>query len=115
MTAINWLKKSFFDWDKQVPSSTLAVYRIFFGALMLFSTLRFLMNGWVYDFYIQPEFHFSYLGFEWIPYPEPFVLYFIFILLAISSICILLGFFYRLSIIIFFIDDIELGITRFFH
>lgn len=103
MTATNLLKKSFFDWDKQVPSSTLAVYRIFFGALMLFSTLRFLMNGWVYDFYIQPEFHFSYLGFGWIPYPEPIVLYFIFILLIISSISILLGFFYRLNIIIFFI------------
>lgn len=103
MTAISRLHKTFFDWHREVSSSTLALYRILFGALMLFSTSRFLLNGWVYDFYIQPEFHFSYLGFGWIPYPNPGVLYFIFAMMILSSIGIMLGFFYRISALTFFI------------
>jgi len=105
MTAINSLIVRigrFFDWHREVPAASLAFYRILFGALMLFSTLRFLLNGWVYDFYIAPRFHFAYLGFEWIPYPNPTVLYFIFVVLILACIGITLGFFYRISAIAFF-------------
>ena len=100
---ISKIKSTFFDWHKEIPTATLAVYRIAFGALMLFSTLRFLANGWVHDFYIAPNFHFSYLGFSWLPYPNPIILYFIFTLLVIASLGILLGFFYRFRAILFFV------------
>lgn len=103
MTAINRWYSIFFDWYREVPAATLALYRILFGALMFASTLRFLLNGWVYDFYIQPEFHFSYLGFEWIPYPNATILYFLFALMLLASIGIMLGFFYRVSAVTFFI------------
>lgn len=100
---INKIKSTFFDWHKEISVATLVVYRICFGALMLFSTLRFLSNGWVHDLYIAPKFHFSYYGFSWLPYPNATLLYFIFILLIIASLGILLGFFYRFSAILFFI------------
>lgn len=102
MTAINFFRKHFFDWHREVPSATLAVYRIFFGALMLFSTSRFLLKGWVYDFYIEPKFHFSYLGFDWIPYPNGALIYFMFATMLLACVGILLGFFYRISAILFF-------------
>jgi len=103
MTAISKIKSTFFNWHREIPATTLAVYRIFFGALMLFSTARFILNGWVHDFYIAPKFHFTYLGFEWIPYPNPTILYFIFAMMLLSSIGIMLGFFYRFSAFAFFI------------
>ncbi|MBL7898126.1 MAG: HTTM domain-containing protein, partial [Crocinitomicaceae bacterium] len=104
MTAINNIKSIFFDWHKLVPASTLALYRILFGGLMLFSTSRFLLNGWVNDFYIQPEFHFTYLGFDWIPYPSPVLLYMIFSMMMISCVGIMLGLFYRFSAFTFFLS-----------
>ncbi len=103
MTAISRFQKIFFDWYREVPSSSLAFYRILFGALMLFSTSRFLLNGWVYDFYIAPKYHFSYLGFGWIPYPNATVLYFIFSMMLVACVGIILGFFYRISALTFFI------------
>jgi len=103
MTAISKIKSSLFDWHREIPSTTLAFYRIGFGALMLFSTIRFLANGWVHDFYVAPKFHFSYFGFDWIPYPNATVLYFIFAMMVLSTIGILLGFFYRISAVAFFV------------
>jgi hypothetical protein len=103
MTAISRFQKTFFDWYREVPSSSLAFYRILFGVLMLFSTGRFLVNGWVYDFYIAPKFHFTYLGFDWLPYPNATVLYFIFSVMLVACVGIMLGFFYRISALTFFV------------
>ena len=97
------LRSFFFDWNREVSIKPLIVYRILFGSLMLFSTVRFLLNGWVYDFYIAPEFHFSFLGFEWVPYPSPVILYFIFSMMILACIGIMLGFFYRFSAVAFFV------------
>ena len=44
----------------------LALFRIAFGLLMGASALRFVLNGWVEAVYLAPEFHFSYLGFDWV-------------------------------------------------
>ena len=84
-------------------SSILAVYRIFFGLLMFVSLLRFWLKGWIDELYLLPSYHFSYLGFEWIE-PLGNNTYFLFLICSISSICILLGLKYRLSIIIFFLS-----------
>ena len=101
MTGINEkIQASFF---REVSAAPLAVYRICFGALMVFSTLRFMSNGWIETQYIEPTFHFSYFGFEWLPYPPESVIYLLFILVLISSILIMLGLFYRIATIIFFI------------
>lgn len=87
---------------KEVSAAPLAVYRICFGALMVFSTIRFLFNGWVQTQYIEPSFHFNYYGFEWLPYPNEFGIWLLFILVLLSSLLIMLGLFYRTATIIFF-------------
>src|SRR5262245_11644698 len=103
MTAISRIRNFFFNWEREVPAATLAFYRILFGALMLFSTIRFMLNGWVADFYIEPEFHFTYYGFGWLPYPSENVLYALFALQILSCIGIILGLFYRISAVLFFV------------
>ena len=73
-----------------------------FGFLMLFSTLRFVANGWIETQFIQPIFHFSYYGFEWVKNPGPTGMYFLFGILILSSLGVMLGLFYRFSALFFF-------------
>ncbi|MDX1651123.1 MAG: HTTM domain-containing protein [Brumimicrobium sp.] len=88
---------------EEVSIAPLVVFRIIFGALLLFGTLRFIGKGWVEDLYITPKYYFGYLGFEWIkPLPGEFM-YIPFILMLIASLGIILGLFYRFSSLTYFI------------
>jgi hypothetical protein len=88
------------------PSSIapLSNLRVLFGFLMLWSTLRFVFYGWIETQYNEPIFHFSYFGFEWVSYPGPTWMYVLFALMILSSIGIMLGLFYRVSALIFFLS-----------
>lgn len=89
----------------QHPTSILplVIFRIAFGLLMFVSTVRFVTNGWIEEFYLQPDFHFTYYGFGWVkPLPGGW-LYVIYGAIALFSLCIATGWFYRPSIIAFFL------------
>src|ERR1700733_4816910 len=81
----------------------LVVLRMAFGLVMLFSTVRFMAKGWVHDFYVAPKFYFPFYGFEWVRPLPAFAMYAMFILMAVTSFFIVIGLFYRISIIAFFI------------
>lgn len=86
-----------------VSSAPLVAFRMIFGALMLFGSIRFLLKGWVYEMYIAPEFHFTYLGFDWVqPLPGNWM-YLPFLLMVVASSCIVLGWHYRFSALLFFL------------
>ena len=70
---------------------------------MLFSVIRIWNKGWIKELYIDPSFHFSYYGFEWIK-PIGDYTYLIFLICAISSFCVAIGFKYRISIILLFLS-----------
>jgi Vitamin K-dependent gamma-carboxylase len=81
----------------------LAVLRIAFGLIMLISTIRFMAKGWVFEFYIRPKFFFPFYGFEWVrPLPAA-AMYTVFVLMAVVSLFVLIGLFYRISITTFFV------------
>ncbi len=65
--------------------------------------VRFWYHGWIDKFYVQPKFHFSYYGFEWVK-PIGTYTYLFFIVAIIASICIVLGYKYRIAIITFFVS-----------
>jgi len=81
----------------------LAVLRMAFGLIMLISTIRFVLKGWVYDFYIAPRFYFPFWGFEWVKPLPAMAMYAVFACMAIASFFIMIGFLYRISISAFFI------------
>lgn len=89
--------------NKKTRAASLAAFRILFGILMLISLIRFLYKGWVYDFYIQPQFHFKYYGFSWVTGLGEYT-YILFVIAILTSISIVLGFKYRLSIVLFFLS-----------
>lgn len=70
---------------------------------MFFGVSRFLFKGWVQQLYIDPEFYFGYLGFEWVKPLAGQWMYLPFILMLIASLFIIFGFLYRYSAFVFFI------------
>ncbi|SEL36934.1 Vitamin K-dependent gamma-carboxylase [Aquimarina amphilecti] len=88
---------------KNTEAAPLAVFRIFFGLMMLISIIRFWSYGWIDKLYIQPTFFFSYYGFDFIK-PIGNYTYVIFLLCAISAIFVMIGYKYRLAIIVFFLS-----------
>ena len=84
-----------------VDGSSLAIFRIGFGVIMLLDILRYWNNGWIKAGYIEPLFHFKYYGFSWVETPAGSGMYWLAGIIALSSLCVALGLFYRLAIIVF--------------
>lgn len=88
---------------RPVSIAPLITFRITFGVLMLFSLLRFWWRGWITSLYIEPTFHFTYWGFEWVKPLGTVGMHLLFALLIISTVLIMLGCFYRIAIFFFFL------------
>lgn len=81
----------------------LVTFRVVFGLAGLIGVLRFWYLGWIEDQYIKPEFHFHYQGFEWVEPLPAFGMYLVFFVQGLAAIGIMLGAWYRLSAIVYFI------------
>ncbi|PTT02521.1 HTTM domain-containing protein [Pedobacter sp. HMWF019] len=89
---------------KPVHIAPLVVLRIAFGFIMLVSTIRFVLRGWVDAFYIRPAFHFTFYGFGWV---RPFGatgMYVLFGVMAFAALLVMLGLFYRIAMLVFFLS-----------
>jgi hypothetical protein len=86
-----------------VNPAPLAVFRVCFGLMMFFGILRFWAKGWIETLYIEPSFHFSYYGFSWAEDWGDYT-YILFIVCGLSAILVMLGLFYRIDIILFFLS-----------
>jgi uncharacterized membrane protein YphA (DoxX/SURF4 family) len=89
--------------SNQTSIAPLVTLRVLFGFIMAASIVRFVARGWVYDLYIKPKFFFSYYGFEWIRPLSGEAMYVIFAIMLVAALGIMLGYFYRVSAIIFFL------------
>src|ERR1700743_3383272 len=92
-----------FFFRNPVHIAPLAVLRIAFGGIMHISVIRFILKGWLSDFYIKPKFHFTFYGFDWVKPLGASGMYALFAVLVIASIFVTIGYFYRASIITFFL------------
>ncbi|MDX2127541.1 MAG: HTTM domain-containing protein [Chloroherpetonaceae bacterium] len=86
-----------------VSSAPFAVFRVLFGFALVFSSIRFIILGWIDDQYISPVFHFSYYGFSWVKPLPPIMLYGLYGLMTLAALLILIGFYYRIATVCFFI------------
>lgn len=84
-------------------ASTLAFFRLAFGLMMLLSLIRFVSFGWIDKFYIQPKFHFTYYGFEWVK-PIGIYTYLVFFICGLASFFVMMGYKYKAAIITFFLS-----------
>ncbi len=81
----------------------LVLLRITFGLVLFVSAIRFIAKGWVREFYIAPKFHFPFYGFEWVRPLPPTGMYAVFVGMAIAALLIMLGLFYRVASLLFFL------------
>ena len=89
--------------QEPLDTASLAFFRIVFGCVMLFSTIRFMANGWVYLFYIKPGFFFKYYGFYWVKTLPGDWMYLPWIGMAVSLVLVILGKYYRAAMAAFFL------------
>lgn len=72
-----------------------------FGLLMAFAMIRFLSNGWVEELYLKPKFFFPFVS--WASPLPAFWMYALFVGLAVLSLCVAVGFCYRICTALFFL------------
>ncbi|MES2807515.1 MAG: HTTM domain-containing protein, partial [Bacteroidota bacterium] len=89
--------------QQPAPAAPLATFRILFSLMMLAGTVRFWLNGWIDDLYVKPKFYFTYMGFDWVHPLNSSGMHLVFFLMALATVLVALGLFYRIAIVTFFI------------
>jgi hypothetical protein len=86
-----------------VDASSLATFRVLFGALMLWEVYRYHDYDRIFRYYIAPDFLFPYEFFLFLsPLPGPWM-YLVFFVMGLAALGVALGFFYRISAFLFFL------------
>lgn len=87
---------------KPVKAAPIAVFRVLFGVMMMYSAVRFVAKGWVEQYYIKPVFHFTYYGFNFVT-PLGSYTYLLWVILFLSALFLAVGLYYRIAAILFFL------------
>ena len=90
------LNKLFF---KEIDNAPLVAFRMLFGLLCFLESFGAILTGWVRRVLIEPEFTFSFIGFEWLQPLPGYGMYVYFGIMALLSLFVMLGYKYRLSVI----------------
>jgi len=86
---------------KHIDNSGLIIFRIVFGLLCALEAFGAIFTGWIRRTLIEPEFTFSFIGFEWLqPLPGNWM-YVYYIIMGICGLMIMVGYKYRLSMLLF--------------
>ena len=83
---------------KAIDNSPLIVFRMFFGFLVACESFGAILTGWVKRVLTDPQFTFSFIGFEWLQPLPGFGMYFYFVLMGFFGLAIMLGYRYRIAI-----------------
>lgn len=85
----------------KIDNSPLIIFRIFFGILVALECYGAIFTGWIRRTLIEPEFTFTFIGFEWLQPLPGFGMYYYFFIMGTLGLCIAIGYKYRLGIISF--------------
>ncbi|MBO6879466.1 HTTM domain-containing protein [Winogradskyella sp.] len=86
---------------KHIDNSGLIVFRIVFGFLCALEAIGAVFTGWIRRTLIEPEFTFSFIGFEWLqPLPGNWM-YAYYIVMGLFGLLIMVGYKYRFSMFMF--------------
>ncbi|MFK7972035.1 MAG: HTTM domain-containing protein [Bacteroidia bacterium] len=81
-----------------IDSAQMALFRMLFGFLLAAETGGAILTGWVRRGLVEPDFTFTFIGFEWLRiFNGPFM-YGWFAVMALLGIAVMLGWRYRLSL-----------------
>ncbi len=86
---------------KNIDNSSLIVFRIIFGLLCFLESVGAIFTGWVKKTLVEPEFTFSFIGFEWLQPLPGNGMYYYYVIMGIFALFIMVGYKYRLSTLCF--------------
>jgi vitamin K-dependent gamma-carboxylase len=86
---------------KQIDNSGLIVFRIVFGLLCFLESVGAVFTGWVKRTLVDPEFTFSFIGFEWLQPLSGDWMYLYYIVMGLFGFLIMVGYKYRFSMLMF--------------
>ncbi len=99
-TQLEWLRERLFA---PIDIASLVIFRIMFGAIMVWEVWRYFDNGRIERYYMEPDFHFKYYGFSWVePWPGNGMIWH-FLVMGLLGAFITVGFLYRVSTVLFFL------------
>lgn len=84
-----------------ISIAPLVYFRVLYGLLCAHSMYKYFDDGVIKKCYMDPPFHFTYYGFDWVkPLPGD-GMYWLFGVLGVAGICIAVGFCYRFAALLF--------------
>jgi hypothetical protein len=89
--------------QRTTSSAPLAVFRIALGAVLFVSIVRFWLKGWIHELYVEPQYFFSFYGFDFVRPLGDFT-YVLFFVCALSAVLVALGWYYRAAIVTLFLS-----------
>ena len=92
-----WVARWFFT---PIDAASLAVFRIMFGATMLFEAVNYGAFLCLDCFYRDTDLLFKYQHFEWVGLLPGIGLELVFVVMALSAIGVMLGLYYRISAVL---------------
>lgn len=88
-------------WLNPINNAPLIVFRIIFGFLLTAESFGAIATGWVKRVFIDSQFSFNHIGFNWLQIFHGQTMYFYFVIMGICGIGVMLGFKYRASMLLF--------------
>lgn len=87
--------------NRAVSAASAAVLRIGFGLVGLTLVVRFFAHDWIDRLLVDPRFHFTYPGFEWVqPLPSPWM-HLVFAAMGLAAGAIAIGYRHRVAAVVF--------------
>lgn len=96
-----WGKGNWHNLFGPVDIAGVVLFRIAFGVIMFWEVTRYFRHDWIYRYWVEPVFNFSYGPFNFSPMGEN-AMYALWFVLGVLALFISIGFLYRISTILFF-------------
>ncbi len=86
-----------------IDTALLAMFRFTLGAMVAVSAFRFLIYGWVRDFFVEPTFFFKHWGFSWVPVPGDTAVHALFAFILVAGVMFAIGLGTRVCAVFLFV------------
>jgi hypothetical protein len=83
-----------------VDAASLAVFRVVLGVMIAWDVARYFRAGWIYEYYLRPKWHFTYLYFDWLPVWPGIGMYIHFAVMGVAALLVAVGLYYRFAIVL---------------
>ncbi len=86
-----------------MDNSAVVLFRMIFGLLITAEAWGAIMTGWVKQAFIDPDYTFNFIGFEFLQPLPGNGMYYYFFMMGIAGLMVMLGWYYRLAVATYFV------------